>query len=121
MKKTLAVLILATLASPLLAAGPLGSMTSLAKTNNVTFTYTGTEPAYIEAIDIRCSTVNTATVNVVNYSQITNAVIPATESTNGIVAYLPDEPNRRVIKGGTVTITFTGLTTNSVAVELVQK
>jgi hypothetical protein len=26
-----------------------------------------------------------------------------------------------VIKGGTVTITFTGLTTNSVAVELVQK
>ena len=114
-KKLILIGMLATLSSIVLAAGALAPVTHNG-TGGLTWTNTGTSPAYIERVDVRCSTINTATVTVVNFAGITNTLASA-ESTNGIVEYAPATPNVYVIKGGTLTVAVTGAaTTNKVAV-----
>jgi hypothetical protein len=120
MNKLIAILTIALVSQLAQAGGPTTPFTSLAKTNNVSFTHTGTSPVYIEAAHIRCGGVNTATVTVVNYPSVTNTLVSA-QSTNGIVEYLPTFPVLRVEKGGTVNVTFTSaITTNSVVIPIQQ-
>ena len=115
MTVVLALAVIAMLASVSKGAGPLPTQT-FSGTNSFSWTNTGTSPAYIDRIDIRCSSVNTATVTVVNYSGITNTLVSC-ESTNTIVEYAPSTANVRIEKGGVVLVSFTSaVTTNHTAV-----
>ena len=114
-KSVIATLILSLAASYALAGGAVGTIPNTS-TNDFTYTHTGTSPITIERIDIRCSTVNTATVTVVNYTGITNTLVTS-ESTNGIVEYAPATANIRVDKDGVLTVDFTSaITTNIIAI-----
>jgi len=119
MNKTLVTIaLLAALDGTVRAGGPLGLVTSTA-TNAFTYTHTGTSPAYLERLDIKCSGVNTATVTLVNYSAITNTLYC---NTNSQMSYEPSLDAVRIVKDGVLAIGFTGaLTTNSVGLYMNQK
>jgi hypothetical protein len=117
MKKALAIMVLATLAAAVMAGGSLGTPYQ-EKAGNLGWTNSATSPAYIERIDIRCSTINTATVTAVNYG-ISNTLLV---DTGTVMQYAPATANARIDKGGYLTVTFGhSATTNKVAPYLFAK
>lgn len=120
MKRAILTVAFVTYSALVMAGGAAGQIAHTG-TNNWSYTHTGTTPIYLDRIDIRCNTPNTATVETVNYTGITNTLLTCA-STNTIIEYVPATPTIRLDKGGVIRFNFeSAFTTNLIDVGAFQK